>query len=77
MRGRAFNRAQTEKKKAWAAKILESRNYHRPMDGVDIGRAATTPAPCSCPMCGNPRKHFGNSNPLKVSEIRRIPLLEG
>lgn len=22
-------------------------------------KAVTTPAPCSCWMCGNPRKHFG------------------
>ena len=24
-----------------------------------IGMLARTPAPCSCPMCGNPRRHFG------------------
>ena len=23
------------------------------------GRAVKTPTPCSCPMCGNPRKFFG------------------
>ena len=28
-------------------------------DPKRIGSAAHTPKPCSCYMCGNPRKHFG------------------
>lgn len=29
-----------------------------PMDAeVAAGKLARTPTPCSCPMCGNPRKH--------------------
>lgn len=24
------------------------------------GKLARTRTPCSCPMCGNPRKHFGS-----------------
>jgi len=37
----------------------------RRFDGVGtltprtVGLVATTPQPCSCPMCGNPRRHFG------------------
>ncbi|KFG92189.1 hypothetical protein GQ56_0138930 [Burkholderia paludis] len=26
---------------------------------VELGRFVTTPAPCSCWMCGNPRRHLG------------------
>lgn len=26
---------------------------------VAVGKVCKTPAPCSCYMCGNPRKHFG------------------
>ena len=24
-----------------------------------LGKLAKTPVPCSCPMCGNPRRYFG------------------
>lgn len=27
--------------------------------GKMLGKALSTPAPCSCVLCGNPRKHFG------------------
>ena len=51
-----------------------------------IGRNACTPASCSCHMCGNPRKHFGeltiaeqsdkefyvNTDGSKVDSISRI-----
>ena len=26
----------------------------------DLGIRGTTPSTCSCSICGNPRKHFGN-----------------
>jgi len=28
-------------------------------DARHIGRLTQTRTPCSCPMCGNPRRHFG------------------
>ena len=28
-------------------------------DDVFLARRAVTHTPCSCPMCGNPRRHFG------------------
>ena len=34
-----------------------------------IGHHWETPRPCSCPMCGNPRRHFGE---LTVQERRAI-----
>lgn len=32
-----------------------------------IGKAARTPAMCSCAMCGNPRKYFGH---VTMAELR-------
>lgn len=26
------------------------------------GRVVDTPTPCSCPMCGNPRRYFGETS---------------
>lgn len=37
-------------------------NYNDPMglhDGKFAKRLIKTRVPCSCPMCGNPRRHFG------------------
>ena len=28
-------------------------------DDRTVGRYYHTPVPCSCPMCGNPRRYFG------------------
>lgn len=33
-----------------------------------------TPARCSCVMCGNPRKFFGNSEQSKTMQERKIDL---
>lgn len=35
------------------------------------GRIATTPTPCSCWMCGNPRKYYGNGKYAKTLQERR------
>lgn len=32
-----------------------------PIDPIAIGKSCQTPASCSCKMCGNPRKHFGET----------------
>jgi len=32
----------------------------RAEDEKYLGQAVNTPAPCSCPMCGNERKYWGN-----------------
>jgi len=44
----------------------------REMSPLQIGKLAATPTPCSCSMCGNPRNHYGNSHPYKISELRRM-----
>jgi len=60
MRGRAQRRADM------AAMKKRVRLYHcfptiekQPWNEKRIGKLATTPAPCSCSMCGNRRKHEG------------------
>lgn len=35
-----------------------------------IGRAGTTPVPCSCSMCGNPRRHYKGWERLTLQERR-------
>lgn len=41
-------------------RLIEKRRQHRMWRhvGADIRKAANTPTPCSCWMCGNPRKYF-------------------
>ena len=41
----------------YADKLLYKKGYNQ--DPKRIGALTTTPTPCSCYMCGNPRKHFG------------------
>ena len=37
-----------------------------------IGRAGTTPVPCSCYMCGNPRRKFKGKNSLTLQELKAL-----
>lgn len=56
VRGRAFRRHQRERLKK------KRSHYYGGWAGSSprtLGLILTTPTPCSCPMCGNPRKHFG------------------
>ncbi len=82
MRGRAFRRASREKRKkkaflvlmgqerAAAAMNLNGCTVVKLTTPLRVGRMATTPHPCSCAGCGNPRKHFKE---LSIQE-RRNPL---
>lgn len=38
-----------------------------------IGKSARTPALCSCPLCGNPRKYFGH---VTMAELK-VEISEG
>ena len=74
MRGIAYRRQKEERAKARARRKLQTRWNWTPPDGRpahhdpgQVGYLATTPAPCSCPACGNPRRHFGE---LLMSERR-------
>lgn len=33
--------------------------WGHPLTRKELGQAEKTPTPCSCWMCGNPRKYFG------------------
>lgn len=38
-----------------------------------LGIITTTPCICSCWMCGNPHKYYGNSKSgMKISELRQM-----
>lgn len=39
---------------------------------VFIGRAGTTPVPCSCPMCGNPRRTAKGKERLTMQERKAL-----
>ncbi len=44
-------------------------NYWRGILSAErVGFVVNTPHPCSCYLCGNPRKHFGE---LTIQEIRQ------
>jgi hypothetical protein len=69
MRNLAFRRFQERKKKQWVSKTFK--NYW--FDGINpvrIGIRAHSPAICSCPTCGNPRKH------LKQRTIQELRILD-
>lgn len=37
-----------------------------------IGRAGTTRVPCSCFMCGNPRRNFNGKDALTMQERKAV-----
>ena len=61
MKKRAARRAQKDKNKKKAKRIMKE-SWHCEgglMDPRHVGKTASTHGkPCSCPMCGNPRRHF-------------------
>jgi rubredoxin len=57
MRDRSFRKNAEEKRKAWARKLGREWYNNEPTDR-QVGILAHSPHKCSCPMCGNPRKHF-------------------
>lgn len=54
---RALRRHQVARKKRWVRKTLSHYfDPNRPPEARRIGLYAHTPALCSCPLCGNPRR---------------------
>lgn len=55
-----------------AGRLKKSRRHHwgRDISGEAkrLGQAVDTPTPCSCYMCGNPRKYFNE----KTVQERRL-----
>jgi len=63
---RRANRARLKKKRrAWWRGVDKT--------AVQLGRLVDTPTPCSCWMCGNPRKYFGHRS---IHERRWIQEVE-
>lgn len=64
MRGLAVRRHHRER-------LKKSRRFHWGRDLSSepsrLGMAVDTPHPCSCAMCGNPRKHFDE---LTLQELK-------
>lgn len=66
MSKRAEQRAQSRRMKAKAVRV-------RP-DNPNAARAADHLASCSCPMCGNPRRHFGEATwQERLQDLRDDP----
>lgn len=56
--------------------LRQCRRWHyREISPRDIGRAGTTRVPCSCFMCGNPRRKFKGDDALTMQE-RKVALME-
>jgi len=76
MRDENFRRHQEEVKKERAKKVCSRRLMaSREPSKEEIGKMASVHcADCSCPMCGNPRKHFGQKTmqELKLENIKKI-----
>ena len=53
-RGIAYHRAQEQR-----LRKLRRMWWGRTLTGHDLGKVVDTPKPCSCWMCGNPRRYFG------------------
>ena len=71
-RSRALNRHHKARMKVRATKYLHDRNSSLEgfLGGLErhVGRNACTPTNCSCHMCGNPRKHFGDDTIAEQSD---------
>lgn len=71
MRNKAFRRFNEELRKRDVVK--RKYYYHDEYSPTQIGRYAHTPKVCSCYMCGNPRKYYGNSRNAKtIQELRGV-----
>lgn len=67
-KGIAYRRAQKQR-----LKKLRHNWWGRELSPDELGRVITTPTPCSCWMCGNPRRYLGERT---VQEQRLLQDLE-
>ena len=65
MKGRDYRRRQMARAKRRAVQSLQAMwMWDTPRDWITarlVGKRAADRTPCSCPMCGNPRRHFGQA----------------
>lgn len=64
---RALRRHHLARRKRWVRKNLRHYFGDDPPEPGRVGLYANTPAVCSCWMCGNPRRYFGE---LSIQEQR-------
>lgn len=73
-RSKDFRRFQENKMKKKAKRVLKINSFGeitRDKDPKQVGRYAHVHCcPCSCNMCGNPRRHFIGKNRLTVEELK-------
>lgn len=75
---RSLRRHHATRRKAWAKRAL--RHYFlRPdePDAARVGLYARTPRPCSCWMCGNPRRYSGEKTVKERRDLARLELEAG
>jgi hypothetical protein len=64
--------AGTARRRADRARIKQNRGYYwwgRRLNSEELGKVVDTPTPCSCWMCGNPRR-YSKTDKLTVWEQR-------
>ncbi len=64
---RAQRRAALKRQKAKARRLYPHDTRARNANNLTV---------CSCPMCGNPRRHFGNSHTRRIGELKSIDRME-
>ena len=71
MQGRGQRRARKEREKRKTRKFIRDvwQNVELAHDESFVGKRSRTRVPCSCPMCGNPRR-TGKSGRLTLQERR-------
>jgi hypothetical protein len=73
MKTRAIRRHESDKRKRRAQALIRLRYQSAHLaDDVFVGKLARTRTPCSCRMCGNPRKWFKQKT---VQELKRIEVV--
>ena len=59
MRSRSERRHHYQRRKIAVKTLRKALGWNIDLDQRAIGKYANTRHPCSCYMCGNPRKNFG------------------
>ena len=70
-RGLSYRRQQTAKRKSKVKRRLKWERWPGVIDEHLIGMRATTPCPCSCRLCGNPRRNQIGGDPILTIQERR------
>jgi hypothetical protein len=70
---RSLRRHHAARKKAWVKRAL-GHYFLRPdePDRARVGLYARTPRPCSCRMCGNPRRYSGGRTLQERRDLARL-----